>query len=369
MAGIRTLYPRGSKEDGLGVFLARMGKHKLLTPAQEIELGRQVQEGLWAAAAVLDDRDRRLPLQEDFERLYRGEHGELPTQAEIDAYFDEARERLIASYRQDHPEATEAEMRRHFERVARLGKKACDEMVIRNLRLVVSVAHKYSKHGLELGDLIQEGVVGLVRGAEKFDPAKGYKFSTYAYWWIRQAITRAISNKAKSIRLPIHVVDVLNKVRRYGHVFRNQHGRYPSDREVAEHFARNGTTVEEWMRRLQRFKAMNIAPTSLDHVVDNGDRAKSTIHDLVGGVDDSSFSLFGDQVIEELGAAVVGLPTSERQVVELKYGLISGTPKSLSEVAREMDAPLSTVRTIHVRALRRLSRERRGLRSLLEGLD
>jgi len=247
-----------------------------------------------------------------------------------------------------HPLLTAAQEVELAKRIERGDMQAKQRMIQSNLRLVVSIAKNYRNQGLPFLDLIQEGTLGLIRAVEKFDWRRGFKFSTYATWWIRQAVARALADKARTIRMPVHIVERLQKLNKAERMLWTQLGREPTLEEVAEEAS---LPIEQ----AQEVKAAAHASTSLDQPV--GDQEDAVFGDFVAGEDPTP-----DEQVEvllrsqALARALAALGDRERQVLILRYGLDNAEPRTLEDIGRRLDLTRERVRQIESQALKRLSR-------------
>jgi RNA polymerase primary sigma factor len=244
-------------------------------------------------------------------------------------------------------------------RIEKGDREARDQMIRSNLRLVVSIAKRYQGRGLSFLDLIQEGMLGLIRGVEKFDWRRGFKFSTYGTWWIRQAIGRAIHNHSRTIRLPAHLLDRERKIESAERALAISLGREPSDDEVAK-------AAKVTLRELKQVRDAARAVTSLDVPV--GDDGETSLGDLVASTgDDTSAEVHDSAERESLRQAVSELPLDEREVIVLRFGMHGDVPLTLQEVADELGSTRDRVRRLEKLALDRLA-QRDELQGLLEAV-
>jgi len=251
-----------------------------------------------------------------------------------------------------------AKLRRELELIRDDGQRAKAHMLEANLRLVVSVAKRYSNRGMSFLDVVQEGNLGLIRAVEKFDYMKGYKFSTYAMWWIRQAITRALADQARTIRLPVHVVEQLNKLGRLQRDLHQRLGREPTAEELAAELDRTPEQIEEMLRNARQ-------PVSLDNPV--GDDEDTRLGDLIEDAEapGASDALEYQAMIDTVHRALAGLDPRESRVLALRFGLVGGRPHTLDEIGHDVGLTRERIRQIEKEALAKL-RDPDAPESLLE---
>ena len=290
---------RRRSSDPVSWYLATIGRIPLLTPAEEIELGNQVQA--------------MMQLTEDGSKTF--DDSALTTQ----------QRRLI-----------------------RIGRRAKERMMKANLRLVVSVAKKYQGKGLELLDLIQEGSLGLERAVEKFDPTRGYKFSTYAFWWIRQSMTRAIACQSRTIRLPVHLSERLTTIRKVSLDLAHKLGAMPSRVEIAE-------AMDIPLDELDSLLRQALTTSSLDAPV-NGEEGRSFLGDLIADNSlDEPLDIVEQRIHhEQLGRWLSHLSDQEQHVLRLRFGLEGNERHTLAEIGRLMEVSRERVRQVELKALRKL---------------
>jgi RNA polymerase primary sigma factor len=291
-----------------------------------------------APAYVLDEIDADLDeVDADETELDLAVEGPLTTDS-LQLFLNEAGR---------YPLLTAAEEVELAKRIERGDMAAKERMITSNLRLVVSIARRYQTQGITLGDLIQEGVIGLIRATEKFDWRKGFKFSTYATWWIRQAVQRGVANKARTIRIPVHVVEREQKVARVERELLAKTGVAPSDEEIAKHAKLPLTQVLE-VRAAARAVASTDAPVGSD-----GDTSFGELF-ATGGptTEDEVDATLRDDAVRR---AVARLPERQRNVIQLRYGLTGDGPTSLEQIGRQLGITRERVRQIEADALRRLA--------------
>ena len=314
--GSGTGYAQGNNEDTVGAFFKEMARYPLLNAEEEIELAHSVK-------FLMEAEEVRQKLQENLHRP--------PTKTEWAS-------------------ALQLDNERQLENRLYRGRSAKRKMIRSNLRLVVSIAKRYLNRGVPFLDLIQEGAIGLNRAAEKFDPNKGYKFSTYAYWWIRQAITRTIANDARTIRLPIHIVEKLNKLKKAQRILKQDLQRNPNERELAEALE----MTPEQLRQLLQLRRQSL---SLNHRVGKGEDTE-----LVDLLEDDDLQLPEDKMNEmmmrqEIFAVLSDVLTErEKDVISLRYGLATSQPYTLEEVGGMFNLSRERVRQIQSKAMRKLRR-------------
>ncbi|WP_150242314.1 RNA polymerase sigma factor RpoD [Nocardiopsis quinghaiensis] len=319
-AGVEVSEPEeaGSSADGgrrpgsdlVRLYLREIGRVSLLTAEQEVDLAKAIEVGLYARHCEPAEGVR--------------------TAEELTALVEE-------------------------------GERAKGRLIESNLRLVVSIAKRYMGRGLLFLDLIQEGNLGLIRAVEKFDYRKGFKFSTYATWWIRQAITRAIADQARTIRIPVHMVETINKVVRVRHQLHQQLGREPSIAEISSAAGFGGERVLE-IQRIAREPVSLQSPIG-EEESDFGDFIEDS--DAVVPVEAASFTVLQEQ----LGLVLAGLSDRERRIIRLRFGMADGHPHTLEEVGREFGVTRERIRQIEAKTLAKLRHPSRAgtLRDFLTG--
>jgi RNA polymerase primary sigma factor len=282
-------------------------------------------------------------------RMYLQEIGQVPLlTAEQEVRLAKAMESGDAARQQiDHEECTSARQRLELERAYSAGLDARQHLIQANLRLVVSIAKKYTSYGLTMMDLVQEGNIGLMRAVEKFDYTKGHKFSTYATWWIRQAITRAIADQSRTIRLPVHMGEAISQVKRTSHKLQQSMQREPTPEEIAEAM---GISAGKVRRTLEA----SMHPLSLEMPV--GQEGEGRMGDFIEDdrISTPSEAAAASMLREQIEEVLQKLPERERKIIQLRYGLKDGRYRTLEEVGVEFGITRERIRQIEAVALRKL---------------
>ena len=298
-------------EDSIRVYLQEIGRIRLLRPDEEIELARKIADLLQL---------------EELANQFEADNGHYPDTKEWAALVEMP---LVK-----------------FRRRLMLGRRAKEKMVQSNLRLVVSIAKKYMNRGLSFQDLIQEGSLGLIRAAEKFDHEKGYKFSTYATWWIRQAITRAIADQSRTIRLPVHLYETISRIKKTTKTLSQEFGRKPTEEEIAE-------SMEMTIEKLRFIAKSAQLPISLETPI--GKEEDSRLGDFIeADIENPEQDVAKNLLREDLEGVLATLSPRERDVLRLRYGLDDGRMKTLEEIGQIFDVTRERIRQIEAKALRKL---------------
>ncbi|HEX4814107.1 MAG TPA: RNA polymerase sigma factor [Nonomuraea sp.] len=285
--------------DSVHTYLKSIGRRTLLTAAQEVELARRIEAGLYAEYKLESEPGLPLDAREDLRMVVED------------------------------------------------GRQAKDHMLEANLRLVVSVAKKYTDRGMSLLDVVQEGNLGLIRAVEKFDYTKGFKFSTYAMWWIRQAIQRGFADSARTIRLPVHVLEMLSKLSRIERDMHQRLGREPTPEELAVELDRTPDQIEELLRTSRQ-------PISLNATI--GEDGETTIGDLIEDVDSPEASEIVDRQLlgDQLRGVLDNLSPRESKIMSLRFGLVDGKPHTLDEIGKHLGLTRERIRQLEKESLSKL---------------
>jgi RNA polymerase primary sigma factor len=344
--------------DPVRMYLKEIGKVPLLTAAQEIDLARRIEAGeLVTELRDLAEDDGRVDpkrMRTVAESVVAIREHQLDKFGKVEGI---GRDKISKSYKPKTREESDDFLRR----VERDGQLAKRKLIEANLRLVVSIAKRYVGRGMLFLDLIQEGNLGLIRAVEKFDYSKGFKFSTYATWWIRQAITRAIADQARTIRIPVHMVETINKLVRIQRQLLQDLGREPTPEEIGRQMGIPAEKVREILKVSQE-------PVSLETPI--GEEEDSHLGDFIEDsdavvpVDAASFILLQEQ----LEAVLHTLSEREKKVIQLRFGLLDGHPRTLEEVGREFGVTRERIRQIESKTLSKLRHPSRSqkLRDYLE---